>query len=157
MPENITNGSIPAPASGQSTFSLIPTGQLGLNETSLPGQPVRGGSIIINATTTGTGADFNGGNGTVANGGNAVDGEGWGKALQRMLSNRYFTSALCSWYILVILSQTFRSLNIYGCRHATGGSIPNLLPRLSDQELNVTQSQTNDGNVGVRVPSRASI
>ena len=32
-------------------------------------------------------------------------------------------------------------------RHATGGSIPNILPRLSDQELNVTQSVNNTGNV----------
>lgn len=32
-------------------------------------------------------------------------------------------------------------------RHATGGSIPGLLPRLSDAELQVTQSQNNTGNV----------
>lgn len=32
-------------------------------------------------------------------------------------------------------------------RHATGGSIPSLLPRLSDAELQVTQSQNNTGNV----------
>lgn len=32
-------------------------------------------------------------------------------------------------------------------RHATGGSIPGLLPRLSDAELNVTQSVNNTGNV----------
>ncbi|KAJ7599906.1 hypothetical protein C8J56DRAFT_879673 [Mycena floridula] len=31
--------------------------------------------------------------------------------------------------------------------HATGGSIPDLLPRLSDDELNVTQSVTNNGNM----------
>ncbi|KJA17435.1 glycoside hydrolase family 37 protein [Hypholoma sublateritium FD-334 SS-4] len=128
LPANLTNGPIPSPASGQSTFTLIPEGQLGLNETSLPGQPLRGGASLINATLTGPGADFNGGNGTVANGGNPIDGEGWGAALQRMLANRYFSSALCSW-------------------QATGGSIPNVLPRLSDAELNVTQSQTNDGNM----------
>ena len=34
-------------------------------------------------------------------------------------------------------------------RQATGGSIPNLLPRLSDAELNVTQSINNTGNVSV--------
>ena len=34
-------------------------------------------------------------------------------------------------------------------RLATGGSIPNLLPRLSDAELNVTQSINNTGNVSV--------
>lgn len=32
-------------------------------------------------------------------------------------------------------------------RHATGGSIPGVLPRLSDQELNVTLSINNTGNV----------
>ena len=33
------------------------------------------------------------------------------------------------------------------CRHATGGSIPGVLDRLSDEELNVTQSVNNTGNV----------
>lgn len=32
-------------------------------------------------------------------------------------------------------------------RHATGGSIPGVLPRLSEAELNVTQSTNNTGNV----------
>lgn len=32
-------------------------------------------------------------------------------------------------------------------RHATGGEIPNLLPRLSPEELNVTLSVNNTGNV----------
>ena len=39
-------------------------------------------------------------------------------------------------------------------RHATGGEIPNLLPRLSDKELNVTQSVNNTGNVS-RLAQRA--
>ncbi|KAF9478211.1 trehalase [Pholiota conissans] len=128
LPANVTKGPIPSPAANESTFSLIPAGQLGLDETSLPGQPVHGGATIVNASTSGAAADLNSGNGTVANGGNPVSGEGWAAALQRQLANRYFSSALCSW-------------------HATGGSIPNVLPRLSDQELNVTQSQTNTGNM----------
>ena len=33
-------------------------------------------------------------------------------------------------------------------RHATGGSIPGVLPRLPDAQLNVTQSINNHGNVG---------
>ena len=37
-------------------------------------------------------------------------------------------------------------------RHATGGSISGILPRLSDAELNVTQSQNNTGNVGRAKP-----
>ncbi|KNZ73310.1 Trehalase [Termitomyces sp. J132] len=67
-------------------------------------------------------------NGTVLNGGNATDGEGWGKALERQLANRYITSAFCSW-------------------RATGGSIEGLVPRLSLQELNATQSVNNTGNM----------
>ena len=39
-------------------------------------------------------------------------------------------------------------LNFYlTCRHATGGSISGVLDRLSDAELNVTQSVNNTGNV----------
>jgi hypothetical protein len=42
-----------------------------------------------------------------------------------------------------------RHSDIAGCcdRHATGGSISGLLPRLSDQQLNVSQSINNTGNV----------
>ncbi|KAF9568772.1 trehalase [Agrocybe pediades] len=128
LPANVTKGAIPTPASNQSTFDLIPSGQLGIDESALPGQPVHGGTTVVNSTSTGAGADINKGNNTVFNGGNATDNEGWSEALQRQLANRYFASALCSW-------------------HATGGSIPNMLPRLSDQELNVTQSVTNTGNM----------
>ncbi|KNZ74974.1 Trehalase [Termitomyces sp. J132] len=67
-------------------------------------------------------------NGTVLNGGNATDGEGWAKALERQLANRYIASAFCSW-------------------RATGGSIDGVLPRLSPEELNVTQSVNNTGNM----------
>lgn len=70
-----------------------------MTEAQLPGQPIHvNGSTNQNATTTGAAADLNRGNGTVTNGGNATDGEGWGHALQRQLANRYITSALCSWY-----------------------------------------------------------
>ena len=34
-------------------------------------------------------------------------------------------------------------------RYSTGGSIPNLLPQLTDQQLNVSQSIGNTGNVSV--------
>lgn len=72
--------------------------------------------------------DVNKLNGTFVNGGTAIDGEGWAHALQRGLANRYASAAFCSWW-------------------ATGGSIPNLLPRRSDQELNLTGSVGNTGNV----------
>ncbi|CCM03727.1 uncharacterized protein FIBRA_05873 [Fibroporia radiculosa] len=126
LPDNVTSGALPTPASNASTYSLIPAGQLNVAEADLPGQPVIGTGR--NATATGPGADVSRLSGTVVNGGNATAGEGWGHALQREVANRYFSSALCSW-------------------HATGGSIPGVLPRLSDQELNVTQSINNTGNM----------
>ncbi|EJC98505.1 trehalase [Fomitiporia mediterranea MF3/22] len=119
IPSNIST--TPVPASG-SSFSLIPSGQLGIDVSALPGQPLASGG---NASA---GADINTLNGTVVNGGNATENETWAATLQRELANRYITSALCSW-------------------HATGGSIPGVLPRLSDAELNVTQSVNNTGNM----------
>ncbi|KAJ3917985.1 glycoside hydrolase family 37 protein [Lentinula edodes] len=125
LPSNITSTSLSALSGNQSSFDLVPAGQLDLAESQLFGQPVMPG---VNASQTGSSADINALNGTVVNGGNATDGEGWGRALQRMVANRYIASALCSW-------------------HATGGSISGLLPRLSDAELNVTQSVNNTGNM----------
>ncbi|KAG5724287.1 Trehalase [Termitomyces sp. T112] len=126
LPSNITSGVLPTPPGDQSTFNLVPEGQLGLNESQLLSQPFRGSAG--NASTSGSAADINRLNGTVLNGGNATDGEGWGKALERQLANRYITSAFCSW-------------------RATGGSIEGLVPRLSLQELNATQSVNNTGNM----------
>ncbi|KAJ7599902.1 glycoside hydrolase family 37 protein [Mycena floridula] len=126
LPSNITSGPTLSPVAGANTFSLVPAGQLGLAESGLPTQPVGPGR---NATTPDLNA-LTGPNvtGDVVNGGTAKEGEGWAEALQRQLANRYVASVLCSW-------------------HATGGSIPDLLPRLSDDELNVTQSVTNNGNM----------
>ncbi|KAJ7072067.1 trehalase [Mycena amicta] len=126
LPANVTNGAIPIPASGQNTFSLIPPGQLGVDESALPVQAL---SSSTNASTSGAAADVNtGANGTVFNGGNATSSGGWAVALGNQLANRYVASVVCSW-------------------QATGGSIPGLIPRLSDAELNVTQSTTNTGNM----------
>ena len=97
LPENITTTPRPSPPSNQSSFDLIPAGQLGLDETQLPGQPVRSGPSVINSTTSGPAADINSANGTVTNGGSAGSGENWSQTLQRELANRYFTSVLCSW------------------------------------------------------------
>ncbi|KAF9450542.1 glycoside hydrolase family 37 protein [Macrolepiota fuliginosa MF-IS2] len=127
LPSNITSGALPTTGSGNSTYSLIPAGQLALAENQLPQQP-KLNPADGNFTSTGPGADANALNGTVFNGGNATDGEGWGQILQRELANRYITSAFCSW-------------------RATGGSIPGVSPRLSDPELNVTQSVNNTGNM----------
>lgn len=125
LPSNVSSGAIPQPPSGQSAYTLVPSGQLDVAENALPGQVITNGK---NASSTGSSADINALNGTFVNGGNATTSEGWRDALARGLANRYFTSAFCSW-------------------HATGGSIPNLLPRLTDQQLNVSQSINNTGNM----------
>ncbi|TCD65786.1 hypothetical protein EIP91_002225 [Steccherinum ochraceum] len=126
LPANVTSTNLPNPPSNASTYGLIPAGQMSVLENQLPGQPVIGTNG--NASATGPAADLNRLNGTVFNGGNASDGEGWGKTLQRQLANRFISSAFCSW-------------------HATGGSIPGVVDRLSDQELNITQSVNNTGNM----------
>ncbi|KAF9464208.1 trehalase [Collybia nuda] len=135
LPANITSGPLPVPSSNQSSWDLIPAGQLGIAESQLPGQPIHSsGTTLQNATMTGPSADLNRLNGTVVNGGNATEGEGWGRTLERELANRYMSSAFCSWYH-------------NKKRRATGGSIEGILPRLSDPELNVTQSVNNTGNM----------
>ncbi|KDQ62129.1 glycoside hydrolase family 37 protein [Jaapia argillacea MUCL 33604] len=126
LPSNLTSNPLPTPSGNQSTFDLIPQGQLDISESQLPGQPIIGTSH--NASLTGPAADVNRLTGTVGNGGNATEGEGWAATLQRELANRFFAGGLCSW-------------------HATGGSLPGILPRLSDAELNVTQSVNNTGNM----------
>ncbi|KAF7422792.1 hypothetical protein PC9H_010951 [Pleurotus ostreatus] len=129
LPSNLTSGAIASPASDQSSFTLVPRGQIGLEENQLPGQPLHEQTNQTqNATLTGAQADLNRLDGSVVNGGNATQGEGWAQILQRELANRYITSAFCSW-------------------RATGGEVPGLVPRLSDAELNVTQSLTNTGNM----------
>ncbi|KAJ3485392.1 hypothetical protein NLI96_g4987 [Meripilus lineatus] len=125
LPSNVTSGSLPTPASNQSTFDLLPPGQMGMSEDQLPSQ---GLTPTVNSTRVGPGADVNRLTGTVVNGGKAVDGEGWAQTLQRELANRYIASALCSW-------------------HATGGELPGVLPRLSPDQLNITQSVNNTGNM----------
>lgn len=96
LPSNLTAGALPTPGSGQSTYSLIPAGQLNFTEAQLPGQPYHN-QPNVNFTSTGPGADINQLNGTVVNGGNATTGEGWAATLKREMANRYFTSVLCSW------------------------------------------------------------
>lgn len=99
LPLNVTSGSLPTPNSGQSTYSLIPSGQIGVQESDLLGQPIYIAGKSHNASSTGSAADINTLNGTVINGGNATTGEGWASTLQRELANRYFTSAFCSWCV----------------------------------------------------------
>jgi alpha,alpha-trehalase len=97
IPANLTSAAIPTPSQGTSTYSLIPPGQVDVPEDSLPAQTIAGSSV--NASTTGAQADINLGNGTVSNGGNATQGEGWRDQLGRELANRYFASVLCSWCV----------------------------------------------------------
>jgi alpha,alpha-trehalase len=131
LPANVSSGALPTPPQGQNSFALVPQGQLGLNESSLPVQTL---TTSTNATTSGTAADVNALNGTVVNGGNASDSQGWRDTLARELANRYITSALCSWY-------------------STGGSISGFLSRLPDAALNVSGSVNNTGNVRIALIS----
>ena len=96
LPSNISSGSLPLPSGNQSTFDLIPSGQIGLSEDQLPGQAITG---TVNNPKTGPGADLNKLDGTIVNGGNATSGEGWAQTLQRELANRYIASAFCSWQV----------------------------------------------------------
>lgn len=96
LPANITSDPLPTPSSSsQSTFDLIPSGQIDVSESDLPGQLIIGTGR--NATKSGSAADINTLNGTVWNGGNATSGEGWAAQLAREVANRYFAGALCSW------------------------------------------------------------
>ena len=95
IPSAAAAGARPSPPSGQSTFALIPAGQLGLSEDALPGQPIL--TTSGNASRTGATADLSKSGNTVVNGGNATNGENWRDALTRELANRYMTSAFCSW------------------------------------------------------------
>jgi alpha,alpha-trehalase len=121
VPANVSTGAIPTPQ-GNNSWNLLPANQLGITQDQLPLQTTDGNNTVP------AGSDISALNGTVNNGGNATQGEGWVKELQREVANRYVTSVYCSWY-------------------ATGGSIPGLLPRLSNSTLNLTGSTDNTGNL----------
>ncbi|KAG8810577.1 hypothetical protein FRC17_002869 [Serendipita sp. 399] len=125
VPANISQSPVPN-APNENSWNLVPANQLGLTEDRLPLQLLNGNN------TAPRGQDLNALNGTVVNGGDAPtttpDREGWVKALQREIANRYVTSVYCSWY-------------------ATGGSIPNLLPRLPNETLALTQSTDQTGHL----------
>ena len=129
LPSNLTTNALPQPGQGGNTFDLVPSGQLGITEDQLLPQHIRGGGDVKE--------DINKMNGTVFNGGSATDGEGWSHTLQRELANRYTAAAFCSWY-------------------ATGGSIPDLLPRRSTDQLNITGSVNNTGNVSLSFSTPSS-
>ena len=105
LPSNITSDPLPTPNSSQSTFDLIPSGQIGVSEDALPVQAIAVGK---NASLTGPSADINKLDGTVTNGGNKTDGEGWAATLQRELTriltamdqNAGPSPLMSEWYIL---------------------------------------------------------
>jgi len=96
LPKNLTSQSLPQPSGNQTTFDLIPSGQLGpiSSASSLFSQTIEGGGTVS------VGVDVNKGDQglSVVNGGNSTgQGEGWADLLGRELSNRYVASALCNW------------------------------------------------------------
>ncbi|TBU21319.1 hypothetical protein BD311DRAFT_792744 [Dichomitus squalens] len=88
---NRTNGTFPQPAPDsqhtQSTLDLIPSGQIGVSEDALLAQAIAPGKNASYKL-----------DGTVVEGGNKTDGEGWAATLRRELANCYVASALCSWH-----------------------------------------------------------
>ena len=121
LPSNVSQGTLPVPNNGKSTFDLIPSGQLGIAENQLPQQP-RINNVNGTFNATGPGADINSLNTTVFNGGNATNGEGWSHRLQRELANRYITSAFCSWWV-----HSFRSCSSFVSNIRTGEQQEDLL------------------------------
>ena len=89
VPKSVSTKAYPTLSSNVTSFSLVPSGQLGLNISQLPLQPLASGT---NAT-----GDINYVGGTWTNAGIATKGETWNKAMLRAMANRYFTSAFCSW------------------------------------------------------------
>ena len=108
--------------SSNNSFTLIPTNQLGLTEEQVPLQTLGGNRTVPR------GVDINIVDGTITNGGNKTEEEGWASQLQRELANRYIASVYCNWYV-------------------TGGSLPGLLPRLPDDTLNLTHSVGQTGHL----------
>ncbi|KAG8911353.1 hypothetical protein FRC01_005758 [Tulasnella sp. 417] len=114
VPKNVSTKAYPSLSSDTTSWSLVPSNQLGLDQSQMPVQNLAAGG---NAQ-----GDSNWSNGTWSNGGAVPNGgEKWNKALLRGMANRYFTSVFCSWY-------------------STGGSIPGMLNQLSPEELNATHS-----------------
>ncbi|QRV92208.1 trehalase [Ceratobasidium sp. AG-Ba] len=113
VPKSVVKRGPPRISSTNTSYSLIPEGQLGLSQDRLPQQ-----TFDLGGTAP---ADVNARNGTVYNGGVPAKNEKWRDALIRELANRYVSAAFCSWY-------------------STGGSIPGLLQQLSPAELNATNS-----------------
>ena len=101
LPSKITAHPLPTPKGNQTTFDLIPPGQLGITAAQLFPQTIDGGTAFP------VGADVNRLNGTIVNGGNATKKEGWAKVLERELSNRYITSALCNWCVYTFMTLEF--------------------------------------------------
>lgn len=102
LPANVTKNALPTPAAGAGAFSLVPAGQLGVDEAALPVQALGAGR---NASTAGAAADVGarGAGGGVVNGGNATGAAGWADALGVQLANRYVAGALCSWCVCLCL------------------------------------------------------
>jgi len=119
LPGHLTKS--PLASGGNGSFAALPSGQLGIDESALPPQPLNGGG---NVTASGKDADVNFANGTWHNAGNATAGEGWRDALARGMANRYVSSAICSF-------------------QASGGSVPGVLPQLPpDQRITGAENLT---------------
>lgn len=121
LPSNISSGSFDTFSQNVTSFSYLPSGHLGLQQSEVPPQTVLGDASrnITNVSTFGQ----------LGNVGNLTGNNlSWRDGLAIAIANRYTTAAFCSWY-------------------STGGSVPGLLSQLSDSDLNLTASVGNTGNM----------
>ncbi|EIW74891.1 glycoside hydrolase family 37 protein [Coniophora puteana RWD-64-598 SS2] len=127
LPSNITSSPAPSPPPSPSSCALAPASQLNMPEADLLSQPILGTSC--NASATGPDVDISAMDGTIINVGRARGGEGWADRLQRELTNRYYT-------------------NLFPSQARTGRMLHSgLLDRLPDEQLALTNSVNNTGNV----------
>ncbi|KAF8546600.1 hypothetical protein OG21DRAFT_1527722 [Imleria badia] len=92
LPSNLKTNALRAPDSGQSTYDLVPSGQLNFTEAQLPRQPYHDNENA-NVIATSPSVDINRLNGTVVNGGNATAEEGWAATLKREMADSEYVSA----------------------------------------------------------------
>lgn len=108
IPDNISNSAFQDFSTKVANFTNLPLNQLIANESDLPPQTILGDSNKNITSSPNIGYLGNVGNIT----GTTL---GWRDGLLQALANRYISSAFCSWY-------------------DTGGSIPGLLDRVSNNE-----------------------
>jgi len=124
LPANLTGNSFTNFSSSVLEYSGFIANQTGLAQNQLPKQYIiAAGQTDVNLTSAVS--SF----GELGSIGNATSSNySWSEGLAVAVANRYTSSAYCSW-------------------HSTGGSVPGLVPQVSQAALNATNSIGNTGNM----------